>query len=132
MEWGTNMRTLLALIFGLMPIILASTASAVEKETFVIDTAADLAALCSAAPDDPYQQQALHFCHGFVVGAYHYHLKSTGGPEGSGFVCMPDPAPSRDQAIGEFVAWLDSHPVQKSEDAVDALFKWAAERFPCD
>ena len=125
------MRTPCALILGLLLFTFAGTASAVETENFIVDTAGDLAVLCSAPSGDPLQPQALHFCHGFVVGAYHYHLKSTGGPEGSGFVCMPDPAPSREQAIGEFVAWLDSHPVQKSEDAVDALFKWAAERFPC-
>ena len=125
------MGKLRALLFALLPVGFISTAGAVETENFVVSSAGDLAALCSVAPGDPYQQQALHFCHGFVVGAYHYHLKSTGGPEGSGFVCVPDPAPSRDAAIAEFLAWLDEHPAQQQEDAVDALFEWAAARFPC-
>jgi hypothetical protein len=131
LESDIAMRTFCVLILGLMPFTFAATASAVETENFVVDTAGDLAALCSAASGDPLQQQALHFCHGFVVGAYHYHLKSTGGPEGSGFVCLPDPAPSRDEVIGEFVVWLGNHPEQKNEDAVDAFFEWATARFPC-
>jgi hypothetical protein len=109
-----------ALILGFLSFAIAGTA--VEAENFVVDSAGDLAALCSAAPDDPLQQQALHFCHGFVVGAYHYHLKSTGGPAGSGFVCPPDSAPSREAAIGAFVGWLGDHPSQQNEDAVDALY----------
>ena len=125
------MRTVYLCLLGFLSFAVAGKAAAVEAENFIVGSAGDLAALCSVAPDDPLQPQALHFCHGFVVGAYHYHLKSTGGPAGSGFVCPPDPAPSRDQVIGEFVAWLGDHPAERAEDAVDALFKWAAQRFPC-
>ena len=125
------MRKLHALFFGLLPVLFSGSAAAVETNDFIVESAGDLAALCRAAPEHPYQQQALHFCHGFVVGAYHYHMKSTGGPSGSGFVCISDPAPSRDEAIAEFVSWLDANPAAVNEDAVDALFEWAAGRFPC-
>lgn len=130
------MKKIYALLLGLVPLgispVGASLANAaVEPENFHIRSAADLAALCRVASDDPYAQQAVHFCHGYVAGAYHYYLKSTGGSAGSGFVCVPDPAPSRNDAIAAFVAWLDAHPAQQNEDAVDALFFWAASQYPC-
>ena len=28
---------------------------------------------CSAGSDDPNYVAAIHFCHGFVAGSYHYH-----------------------------------------------------------
>ena len=125
------MRTIYALLLGLLPFSAAASAAMVEADNFLVDTAQDLAVLCSAGPDDPYQQQAYSFCLGYVTGAYHYHLKSTGGPEGKGFVCVPDPAPSRNEAVAAFVAWVAAHPEQQQQDAVDALFEWAATQYPC-
>ena len=120
----------------LLPLALAvlsptAAAATVTSEAFLVDTAADLAVLCAAAPDDPHQKEALGFCFGYVTGAYHYHLKSTGGPEGKGFVCVPDPTPSRSEAVAAFLAWLGEHPEKQKEDAVDALFEWATVQYPC-
>ena len=131
MESETAMRNFFAFFLITSFFALANTATATEVDDFIVDTADDLATLCATPVEDPMHQQALHFCHGYLVGAYHYHVKSTSGVEGANFVCMPDPAPSREQVISEFVAWLDTNPAKLNEDAVDALCEWAAGRFPC-
>jgi len=126
------MKKLYALLFGILTLsAAASAATFVDQSHFLVDTADDLVILCSAGPDDPHQEQALSFCLGYVTGAYHYHLKSTGGPAGKGFVCVPDPAPSRNEAVASYVAWMGEHPDLKQQDAVDTLFQWAANQYPC-
>ena len=83
------MRPLTASFLLLLGSALAGPAAAVETEYFIVDSAGDLALLCGAAADDPLQREALHFCHGFVVGAYHYHVKSTGRAGRLGFRLCP-------------------------------------------
>ena len=47
---------------------------ATPSETdFQVTTTGDLVRLCEAAPTDATGIAALHFCHGFAVGAYQYH-----------------------------------------------------------
>lgn len=102
-----------------------------ETEDFRIRSAQDLVDLCSVATSDPLYASAIHFCHGFVSGAWQYHLSEANGPKGHRLVCPPEPPPTRDQAVAMFVAWSATHADKLSEPAVDALFRFLIEKYPC-
>ena len=51
----------------------AQTMANPTETNFQVMTTGDLVRLCEATPTDPTGIAALHFCHGFAVGAYQYH-----------------------------------------------------------
>lgn len=102
-----------------------------ETEDFRIRSAQDLVDLCAVKTDDPLYASAIHFCHGFVSGAWQYHNSEESGPTGQRLVCPPEPPPTRDQAIAMFVTWSATHTDKLSEPAVDALFRFLIEKYPC-
>jgi hypothetical protein len=46
-------------------------------------------------------------------------------------VCAPDPAPTRSKVALDFVAWAKARPQLMDRGAIDTLFRYAAEAFPC-
>ena len=83
--------------------MLPGFAGAVSEKDFEVQTTENLINLCTAAPDDPLYQQAINFCHGYLVGAYHYHEAVVSGPKGMRLFCPPDPPLSRNDAFAMFV-----------------------------
>jgi len=109
-------------------IALVPAASAADVKYQVRDTA-DLVAVCDTNPRAPDITTALAFCHGFLTGAVHFYY--AGVPESSRFACAPDPAPSRSDVMNEFVKWARANPQHMSEPAVETLFRYLAETYPC-
>jgi hypothetical protein len=106
--------------------------AALTREDFLVRTTQDLVKLCTASETDPMYQGAIGFCHGFAVGAYQYYQSATeAGPTKSGFVCFPEPPPTRAEAIQMFLAWTKENPQYMNERAVDSIFRFLALRFPC-
>jgi len=125
-----SIRALMVIImvgFLLVPGI----AGAVSDEDFEINATENLLKLCTAAPGDPLYHQAVNFCHGFLVGAYHYHVAESNGPQGVKLVCMPDPPPSRNEAIDMFIQWAKARPQYWKEEAVETEFRFLIEKWPC-
>ncbi|MDD2769050.1 MAG: Rap1a/Tai family immunity protein [Methylococcus sp.] len=116
---------MLAASFGVQP------AGAVTVDDFVIDDAKDLAVLCAIPASDPAHVAALQFCYGYMQGAYDYYLAERRGPDADFFVCLPKPEPSRDEVARLFSAWIDGHPERNKDEAVEALFQFGAEKWPC-
>ena len=112
-------------------LLLPGLATAVTEEDFDAHTARQFIALCSVSPDDPLYHQAINFCHGYFEGAYQYYEAMTSGPKGIKFVCVPDPLPSRNDAISWFVDWVKANPQHMDEQPVEAQFRFLMERFPC-
>lgn len=110
----------------------ASSARAVIAEHFVVDTTADLVELCTVAEGDEMATAAIHFCHGYLIGAYHYHVQLMSGPGKTPMFCFPDPPPSRDAAIGAMVVWAKDNTQHLSEEAVDTMLRWLIATYPCD
>jgi hypothetical protein len=94
----------------------------------VRDTAA-LVEVCEANPRAADVNTSLAFCHGFLTGSVHFYYAAI--PESSRFACAPDPAPSRSEVMGEFVKWTKAHPQYLSQPAVETLFRYLAETYPC-
>jgi hypothetical protein len=102
-----------------------------DPENFLVNNTRDLVELCSTAPDDPLYVAAIHFCNGFVVGAYHFHEAWFAGPDAQPLVCPPSPRPTRQQAIADFLAWSKNHPEHDRAPAVETLFRFLTETWPC-
>lgn len=110
----------------------AGAALAAEDETFKIDTAAELAALCASAPEHRNHAAAIHMCHGYLVGVHHMHT-AMAGPMGGGVYCFPtEGAPSRNEVADAFAAWLADHPGMAGREAIEAALTFAAETYPCE
>ncbi len=103
----------------------------VTPKHFEVDTTADLVTLCSVTDTDLNAAEAIHFCHGFLAGAYHYYVASTAAPGATKFVCPPEPKPSRNQAISGFIDWTKDNPQYMDKEAVNTLFRYLETTYPC-
>ncbi len=106
-------------------------AGAVTQEDFQVKTTRNLINLCTVSADDPYQREAVHFCHGYLVGAYAYYTAENSGPDAKPLVCPPEPVPSRNEAISKFIEWAKSHPEYMNEKPVETEFRFLTEKWPC-
>jgi len=118
---------LLVVIVFLLP----GFAGAVTEKDFQAETTQDLLNLCTASADDPFYHQAVNFCHGYLVGAYQYYEAVSSGPKGIKFVCPPDPVPSRNDSINEFIEWAKAHPQHMGESPVETEFRFLMEKWSC-
>lgn len=106
-------------------------AGAVTDADFEVKTTRDLLSLCTVSAEDARYREALHFCHGFLVGAYQYYLATIAGPNPKRLVCPPDPPPSRNSAIAAFIGWAQAHPQYMGEPPVETEFRFLMETWPC-
>lgn len=106
-------------------------AMAVTQDNFHARTTGDLVALCDAPASDPMRVAAIHFCEGFMVGAYQYHEAERMGPKGQRLFCLPASGVTLDQAIGMFVSWAKDNPQYMQEKPVDSLTRFAMATWPC-
>ena len=119
----------LVMVVSLLPGF--AIAGSVTQKDFEAKTAQDIVNLCTVSPDDPRYHQAVNFCHGYLVGAWDYYEAQSVGPEGAKFVCPPEPMPSRNNVINMFIEWIQAHPQHLGEAAVEAEFRFLAEKWPC-
>jgi len=119
------MRLLLttAAIIALIPATVTADVKYQLRDT------ADLVEVCEANPRAPDVKTSLAFCHGFLTGAVHFYYAAI--PESSRFACAPDPAPSRSEVMNEFVIWAKAHPQYLSQPAVETMFRYLSETYPC-
>ena len=122
---------MISLLF-VMVLLLPAVASAVDVKDFEAKTTQDIIDLCTASPDDPLYHQAINFCHGYLIGAYHYYEASKSGPAGLQLVCKPDPGPSRNESIAMFIDWAKAHPQYSGEPPVETEFRFLMDKWPCN
>jgi hypothetical protein len=122
-----SLSLLLVMVF-----LLPALAGAASEKDFEVQTTENLINLCTVSPDDPLYQQAINFCHGYLVGAYQYYEAAGSGPGGIKLVCLPDPAPSRNDSIAMFIEWAKAHPQYRGERPVETEFRFLMEAWPCE
>jgi len=113
-------------------VLLASGASrAATEANFSANTTGDLVALCTATPDNPIGTAAINFCEGFAQGAVLVEMQNQAAFRGPKLFCMPNPPPSRSQALNDFVNWARSASDRLAQSSTDGLFRFLSERYPC-
>lgn len=125
------MKRMLASILYAAILTAPTAAAAVTDGDFEVKTTRNLLDLCTVPPEDPHYKEALHFCHGYLVGAYHYYLATLAGPGAKPLVCPPDPPPARNAVISGFIAWARGHSQYMHEAPVETEFRYFTETWPC-
>jgi hypothetical protein len=120
---------MLIMTFGILVPGLAN--AAVTEEDFVVKTTRNLINLCTAYPQDPRYGDAINFCQGYMVGAYHYSIAEHSKDPKNLFVCLPDPKPSRNEVVALFVAWAKANPQYMTDMPVETQFRFMSEKWPC-
>lgn len=121
-----------ALAFMFMILWVApALAEDVTSKDFEVQTTRNLINLCTVSQRDPLYNQAINFCHGYLVGAFHYYAVANEGPKATKLVCMPEKRPSRNQAVQMFVDWALAHPQYMNEKPVETEFRFLMETWPC-
>jgi hypothetical protein len=110
---------------------LPSAAHSATEANFDAKSTSDLVALCSAAPDNGIGTAALNFCEGYIQGAVTVEMQNMAGFRGPKLFCLPNPPPTRTQAMGEFVNWARAAPDRMTQTATDGLFGFLSQRYPC-
>ena len=109
----------------------ACAAHAATEANFAAGTTGDLVELCAATPDNALGTAAVNFCEGFAQGAVSVEMQNLAAFRGAKLFCMPNPAPSRNEALGEFVRWARASPDRLVQPPADGLFRFLGERYPC-
>lgn len=109
--------------------MLTVSAHAAPPDYYKAHTTAELVAVCSAPTTQADYATAIAFCHGVLAGAYGFYVSAT--PVAERYICAPEPAPTRSQVASGFVAWTKKNPQHMKDGAIDTLFRYAAEAFPC-
>ncbi len=125
------MKHRIIILVALAVLVAPGILGAVTSEDFEVKTTRNLINLCTASPNDPMAREAIHFCHGYLVGAYQYHDAEASGTDARRMVCFPDPAPTRNKAIEMFVEWAKAHPQYMGERPVETEFRFLIGQWPC-
>ena len=120
------------MFYALLVLCLWSRPSlAVTQDTFLIRYTQDLIELCSAPESDPLYAEAISFCHGYLIGAYHYQVALQANPKEKPLFCLPNPAPTRQQGIRTFTLWAKQNQQYMGEKAVDTIARFLSTQWPC-
>jgi hypothetical protein len=103
----------------------------VTDEDFVAKKTQNLLNLCTTSQQDPLYREAIHFCHGYLVGAYHYYQAQTADKQELKLFCPPEPKPSRNDTLAMFISWAKQHPQYMYETPVETEFRFFTEKWPC-
>ncbi len=118
----------IAMCAALLP---ATANAAVTEDTFLLRSTGDLIELCSAAPTDPMGTAALNFCHGFALGVYRVLEEENAAKRTGKLFCTPNPLPTRNQAIADFLSWAKTDAAVMSRDPADGVTAYLVSKYPC-
>lgn len=117
---------------ALLTFLLPSAARAVTEQNFLLQTTADLVAICDPPANDPLLQASVGFCQGFAVAAVQVQQQNdAASPPNLRLFCLPEPRPRRTEAIAAFVAWARADATRMAMNPIDATFRYLGERYPC-
>jgi Rap1a immunity proteins len=105
--------------------------AAVSADNFLLRDTGDLVTLCSADRSDPLYTAASNFCHGFAVGVYRVLAEEDGADPALRLFCLPDPEPTRTQALAAFILWAKSNAPDMTKPATDGIALFLSEQYPC-
>ena len=113
-------------------VLLASGAPrAATEANFGPNTTGDLVELCTAIPGNVVGTAAVNFCEGFAQGAVLVEMQNQAAFRGPKLFCMPNPPPSRNETLSEFVVWARASADRLAQSSTDGLFRFLSERYSC-
>ncbi|MBV9653072.1 MAG: hypothetical protein JOZ42_00775 [Acetobacteraceae bacterium] len=123
-------RSSIALAAVLTVAAVPIASAAITDAQFPPRTVRDLIAICAPPENDPRLTGAINYCHGYAEGAVIVELAHN-RREGRRLFCLPSPAPDSGSELGQFITWANAEPQRLDEPAVDGMFLYLAEKYPC-
>lgn len=105
--------------------------AAVTQSQFPPRTVRDLIAICAPAQEDPMMTAAINYCHGFAQGAVAVEEAHEDHRDARKLFCLPSPRPAEGSEITKFISWANVLPSRLDEPAIDGIFIYLAETYPC-
>src|SRR5215470_18397419 len=105
--------------------------AAVTESQFPPRTVRDLIEICTPAKEDPMMTAAINYCHGFAQGAVIVEGAHETQPSARKLFCLPSPRPPSGSELSKFIAWANALPSRLDEPAIDGMFIYLAETYPC-
>ena len=103
----------------------------VTQSQFPPRTVRDLVAICAPAMDDPMMTAAINYCQGFAQGAVIVEEAHEQHRDVRRLFCLPSPPPASGSEMSKFIAWANARPDRLNDPAVDGMFIYLAETYPC-
>jgi hypothetical protein len=97
------------------------------QETIKVLSTQELANTCKL----PASPESRSFCVGFTTAVYETYLATRHPQRAKPFICVKQPAPARDEVIGDFVKFSQSNPQVADKPASGVFLGFLATRFPC-
>ena len=119
------------LTIAALGLLVPTAGHAATEANFGAKTTGDLAALCSATPDNGLGTAALNFCEGYLEGAVTVEMLNQSTFRGPKLFCLPTPPPTRLETMSAFVSWARAAPDRTAQMPTDGLFRFLSERYPC-
>ena len=118
--------------FGVALVAGATIASAAVMESqFPPRTVRDLIEICAPSKEDPMMTAAINYCHGFAQGAILVEEAHGEHRDVRKLFCLPSPPPPSGSELSKFIAWANALPSRLDEPAIDGMFIYLAETYPC-
>ena len=105
--------------------------AALTAAQFPPATVRDLIAICSPAQDDPMMTAAVNYCHGYAEGAVIVEEAHESQRRARKLFCLPTPRPPSGKELVDFTAWANAEPSRLNQPAVDGMFLYLAQKYPC-
>ena len=79
----------------------------------------------------PASPESRSFCIGYSTAIYDTYLATRHPQRAKPFICVKQPAPSRDEVIGDFVKFAQENASLADKPASGVFLGFMATRFPC-
>ena len=110
----------------------AGASATVVTSEFPPGTVKDLIAICAPDKDDPMMTASINYCHGYAQGAVTVEMAHGAQRHSHPLFCLPTPRPASGAELASFIAWANQDPSRLDEPAIDGMFLYLAQKYPCD
>lgn len=100
---------------------------ALAQEKVLVLSTQELVTVCKL----PASPESRSFCIGYATAIYDTYLATRHPERAKPFICVKQPAPSRDQVIGDFVSFTQENASLADKPAAGVFLGFMATRFPC-
>ena len=105
--------------------------AAMTQDSFLLGSTGDLVDLCAAPQSDPMYTAAVNFCHGFSLGVFRVLEEQDAAKKSGHLFCLPNPAPTRNEAIATFVQWVRADSSRSGLPPADGIATYLSQQFKC-
>ena len=114
-------------LFALLAALGAFSGLAQAQEKISVLSTQELVNVCKV----PASPESRSFCIGYTTAIYDTYLATRHPQHAKPYICVKQPAPSRDEVIGDFVKFAQGNQLVSDKPASGVFLGFLTTRFPC-